>query len=237
MRDTSMKTTILQSLRVYLAMTLLLGFAYPFAVWGVGQVAFREKANGSLLRMKEGVSRVAAGDKAPGAPADASGSSSAVPVAADSSIVGSALLGQSFHSKNLFHSRPSAAGEAGYDPTASGGTNLGPTSKKLADAIAAEIARARAENPAAGTSPVPADLVTSSASGLDPDISPENALWQVPRVASETGLPVTELRSLVDRRTEPRFLGVFGEPRVNVLELNLDLLERLGRPASTTVRR
>jgi K+-transporting ATPase ATPase C chain len=204
-----MKDHLIASVRIYLVLTLLLGVAYPAAVWAIGRMAFREAADGSLLRMKEG----AGGDR----------------------VVGSALLGQSFHSKKLFHGRPSAAGDSGYDPTASGGTNLGPTSKKLADAISAEVARARAENPDAGLSPVPADLVTSSASGLDPHVSPENARWQVPRVAKETGLAESELLALVEKQTEPRFLGVFGEPRVNVLQLNLELLERLGRPTSTTV--
>ncbi len=235
MRETSMKQHLIASIRVYLVLTVLLGFAYPFVVWGMGQVAFREKANGSLLRMKEGVGRVPAPEPAAGAPAGVSTSSVAVP-AADSSIVGSALLGQSFHSKNLFHSRPSAAGDSGYDPTASGGTNLGPTSKKLADSIRAAVATARVENPGEGGG-VPADLVTSSASGLDPDISPESARWQVPRIAKETGLPEAELLALVDRHTEGRFLGIFGEPRVNVLEINLDLLERLGRPVSALAGR
>ncbi len=219
-----MKTAILQSVRVYLVMTLLLGFAYPFAVWGVGQVAFREKAEGSFLRMKESGGGAHELQAAPVAGAAATGSSAAG--APRDRIVGSALLGQSFHSKNLFHSRPSAAGDAGYDPTASGGTNLGPTSKKLADSIRAAVAAARAENPAAGDAPVPADLVTSSASGLDPHLSPEAARWQVPRVARETGLAEADLYALVDARTAPRFLGVFGEPRVNVLRLNLDLLAR-----------
>ena len=206
-----MRQHLLASIRVYLVLTLLLGFAYPLAVWGVGRLAFRDAADGSFLRMKEG-----------GAESDR--------------IAGSALLGQAFHSKNLFHSRPSAAGEAGYDPTASGGTNLGPTSKKLADSVAAAVAAARAENPGQPGA-VPADLVTSSASGLDPHISPENALWQVPRVVRETGLSEAELRSLVGRHTEGRFLGIFGEPRVNVLRINMDLVQRLGNPASLSVSR
>jgi len=222
MRETSMKTTILQSVRVTLVLTFLLGFAYPALVWGVGQVAFREKANGSLLRMKESGSGGAA-HELQAAPAAGAAATADAP---SDRIVGSALLGQSFHSKNLFHGRPSAAGEAGYDPTASGGTNLGPTSKKLADAVAAEIARARAENPAAGNSPVPADLVTSSASGLDPHLSPDAARWQVPRVSKATGIAERDLFALVEKRTEGRFLGVFGEPRVNVLLLNRDLLAR-----------
>jgi K+-transporting ATPase ATPase C chain len=139
--------------------------------------------------------------------------------------VGSALIGQKFLSTHLFHSRPSAAGEAGYDPTASGGTNLGPTSKKLADSIRAAVAAAHEENPGAD-SPVPADLVTSSASGLDPHLSSDAVRWQVPRVSKATEIPERELLALVEKRTEPRFLGVFGEPRVNVLLLNRDLLAR-----------
>jgi K+-transporting ATPase ATPase C chain len=145
-------------------------------------------------------------------------------------IVGSALLGQSFHSKNLFHSRPSAAGDAGYDATASGATNLGPTSKKLVDAVGAAVAAARAENPASSGSPVPADAVTSSGSGLDPHISPAFAFWQVPRVARETGLAASELEKMIAARTEGRFLGLWGSPRVNVLRLNLDLVARGAAP-------
>ena len=209
MKDTPMKEHIVASIRVYLVLTLLLGVAYPLVVFGIGQAAFREKANGSFLRMKERES-----DR----------------------IVGSALIGQNFHSQNLFHPRPSAAGDAGYDPTASGGTNLGPTSKKLADSVRDAVAAARAENPGVGGD-VPADLVTSSASGLDPHISPENARWQVPRVAKAAGIPESELIAMIERRTEGRFLGVFGEPRVNVLRLNMDLLERLERPVSVSVSR
>ena len=208
-----MKDHVIASIRVYLVLTLLLGFAYPFAVWGLGRIAFRDKANGSLLRMKE---------SGAGASSDR--------------IVGSSLLGQSFHSKNLFHSRPSAAGDAGYDPTASGGTNLGPTSKKLADSVATAVASARGVNPGA-TGGVQGDAVPSTAAGLDQHISPENALWQIPRVAKESGIPEADLRALVERRTERRFLGVFGEPRVNVLLLNRDLLERLGQPATVSVSR
>ncbi len=195
-----MKKQILASVRVYLAFTLLLGFAYPAVVWVVGRIAFREEADGSFLRRK-------VGDR-------------------PERVVGSSLIGQSFSSKNLFHGRPSAAGDKGYDPTASGGTNLGPTSKKLADAIREAVARARDGNPG-GSGGVPADGVTSSASGLDPHISPENARWQVPRVAAATGIFPGDLEAMVAARTEARFLGLFGEPRVNVLLLNLDLLSRI----------
>ena len=137
----------------------------------------------------------------------------------DGKIVGSRIIGQAFTSPGYFHSRPSAAG-AGYDAANSGGTNLGPTNKKLIDAVTAAVEAAKKDNP---TSPVPVDLVTSSASGLDPHISPAAALFQVRRVARERGMSEEDLRRLVDARTEGRQLGIFGEPVVNVLELNLAL--------------
>jgi len=142
-------------------------------------------------------------------------------------IVGSRIIGQAFSAPGYFRSRPSAAG-AGYDAANSGGTNLGPTNKKLIDAVKAAVDLAKTENPA---SPVPVDLVTSSASGLDPHISPAAALFQVPRVARARGMSEDELRRLVVARTEGRQLGFLGEPVVNVLELNLALddLRRLKR--------
>jgi K+-transporting ATPase ATPase C chain len=127
---------------------------------------------------------------------------------------GSELIGQSFAADRFFHSRPSAAGDKGYDGTASSGTNLGPTSKKLRDAVAAAVKAYDAHTN------VPADAVTSSGSGLDPHISPANAYAQAPRVARANKLTVGQVRGLIDRHTEGRFLGIFGEPRVNVLLLN-----------------
>jgi potassium-transporting ATPase KdpC subunit len=137
----------------------------------------------------------------------------------DGRLVGSRLIGQAFSSPGYFRSRPSAAG-TGYDATSSGGTNLGPTNKKLVDAVTAAVAEARKENPGAA---VPIDLVTSSASGLDPHISPAAAEFQVPRVARERGVPEAEVRRLVEAHTAGRQLGFFGEAGVNVLELNLAL--------------
>lgn len=138
----------------------------------------------------------------------------------DGSLVGSRLIGQPFSGPGYFHSRPSAAGSAGYDATSSQGSNLGPTNEKLFARINADVAMLRQENP--GT-PIPADLVTTSASGLDPDISPAAAEFQIPRVARQRGLPETAVRRIVQSHTRPRQFGVLGEPRVNVLELNLEL--------------
>lgn len=137
-------------------------------------------------------------------------------------IVGSEIIGQGFADPGYFHGRPSAAGN-GYDPTSSGGSNLGPTNKKLIDGLKTAVDAARKENP---NDPVPIDLVTTSASGFDPHISPDNAMFQVPRVAKARGISETELRAFVESRIEPRQLGFLGEPRVNVLLLNLALDER-----------
>ena len=134
-------------------------------------------------------------------------------------VVGSAIIGQGFSSAGYFHSRPSAAGN-GWDAANSGGSNLGPTNQKLLDRVKADVATAQADNP--GT-PVPIDLVTTSASGFDPDITPASADFQLPRVAKARGTTVEQLRTLVAKHTESRQLGFLGESRVNVLELNLDL--------------
>jgi K+-transporting ATPase ATPase C chain len=178
--------------------TLLLGVAYPLAVTGLAQVLFRDKANGQLLER-------------------------------GGTVVGSRIIGQAFSSPGYFRSRPSAAG-TGYDAANSAGTNLGPTNKKLVDAVKAASDAARKENPdGAGCEvrgaacAVPVDLVTSSASGLDPHISPAAAAFQVPRVARERGMPEADVRRMVDAHSEGRQLGFLGEPVVNVLELNLAL--------------
>ena len=196
-----MRDNILGSIRLFLALTVLLGVVYPLVVWGIGRVAFREKTDGSLLRKEEGK--------------------------ADSPVVGSSLIGQSFVMPGHFHGRPSAAGN-GYDPTSSSGTNFGPTSKKLADSVTDAVNGVRADEGVTG--PVPADAVTSSASGLDPHISPEYARLQVARVSRETRIPAADLEALVVRNTDGRFLGLYGESRVNVLALNMAIDGKLGHP-------
>ena len=140
-------------------------------------------------------------------------------IEANGKIVGSRILGQAFSSPGYFHSRPSAAGN-GYDATASNGSQYGPTNQKLIDRVKSDVAAAQADNP--GT-PIPIDLVTASGSGLDPEISPASAAFQVSRVARARGLSESQLREIVAEHTERRQWGFLGEPRVNVLELNLDL--------------
>jgi potassium-transporting ATPase KdpC subunit len=188
---------LIQHLRSAMLMTVvlavLLGIAYPLALTGISQVLFPSQANGSLVRDAQG------------------------------NVIGSAILAQNFTQPQYFHPRPSAAGSDGYDPTSSGGSNLGPTNQKLIDAVKDRTDAYRAENGLAADVPVPVDAVTDSASGLDPEISPANALIQATRVAQARGMPEDQVRGLVQQNTAGRMLGVLGEPRVNVLELNLAL--------------
>jgi potassium-transporting ATPase KdpC subunit len=137
----------------------------------------------------------------------------------DGKVVGSKIIGQAFTGPGYFHSRPSAAG-TGYDPTASGGSYLGPTNKNLIERVKGDVQKLQEENP---TAPIPVDMVTTSGSGLDPDISPAAAEFQIPRIARSRGVKEEVVRALVQRHTKGRDLGFLGEPRVNVLELNLDL--------------
>ncbi|KQS10035.1 potassium-transporting ATPase subunit KdpC [Curtobacterium sp. MCLR17_007] len=182
------------AVRLMVLATVVLGIAYPLAVWGVGQAAFHDQANGSI-------------------------------VSQDGKPVGSSLIGQSFtggQADRWFQSRPSAAGEDGYDANASSGSNLGPSNPDLTKAVEArKAAVAKADGVSAAD--VPADAVTASGSGLDPDISPAYARLQISRVASARGLSESVVRKLVDEHTEARQLGVLGDPAVNVLELNLAL--------------
>ena len=173
--------------------TVLLGLIYPLVVTGLAQVIFPEQANGQLIRHSDGT------------------------------IIGSRIIGQPFVGPGYFHSRPSAAGSVGYDAGASSGSNLGPTSQKLKDRVAADISRVQAENPG---KPIPIDLVTTSASGLDPHISPAAAEFQIPRVARERAINEEALRQIVAANTEGRQFGFLGEPRVNLLEVNLELDSR-----------
>jgi K+-transporting ATPase ATPase C chain len=189
------------SLRVTVLTLVLTGLLYPLAVTGVARVAFPRRAGGSIVL-------------------DGSGRP-----------VGSELLAQGFSSPAYFQPRPSAAGERGFDPMASGGSNLGPTSAKLRSRAAADLARLRAENPSA-PGPVPSELVTASGSGLDPHLSPAGALWQVPRVASARGVAAARIRAIVEDSIEGRDLGLLGDPRVNVLLLNLSLDRQFGRPVA-----
>jgi potassium-transporting ATPase KdpC subunit len=185
---------------VLVALTLITGLVYPLAMTGIAQVIFPYQANGSMIER-------------------------------DGKVVGSELIGQNFTSDKYFHGRPSATTAtdpndptktipAPYNAVSSGGSNLAPSNKALIDRVKDDIAKLQKENP---NTPVPIDLVTTSASGLDPEISPEAALFQVPRIAKARNLPEDRVRQLVEDHTEGRLLGLLGEPRVNVLELNLAL--------------
>jgi K+-transporting ATPase ATPase C chain len=185
---------------ILLLLTLITGLAYPLAMTEIANAIFPRQAQGSLIER-------------------------------DGKVIGSALIGQEFRSDKYFHGRPSATTApdpadstktvpAPYNAANSGASNLGPTSKALNDRIKEDVDKLKAENP---SSPVPIDLVTTSASGLDPDISPEGALFQVPRVAKARNMPEDRVRQLVAENTSGRLIGLFGEPRVNVLALNLAL--------------
>lgn len=185
---------------VLVLLTVITGLAYPLAMTGIAGVIFPRQAQGSLIEK-------------------------------DGKVIGSALIGQAFADDKYFHGRPSATTApdpadstktvgAPYNAANSMGSNLGPTSKALADRLKEDVDKLKAENPSAA---VPVDLVTTTGSGLDPDISPEAARFQVPRVAKARALPPERVRALVDAQIEGRTLGLLGEPRVNVLKLNLAL--------------
>jgi K+-transporting ATPase ATPase C chain len=188
---------MLTAIRTTVVTLVLTGLLYPLAMTALAQGLFHRQAEGSLVTDGDG------------------------------KVLGSALLAQPFSAPGYFHPRPSAAGDAGYDPMNSGGSNLGPTSKKLRDRAALDAEKLRRENPEA-PGPVPAELVTTSGSGLDPHLSPEAAAWQAPRIARARSISLDRVLSLLEEHTEGRDLGVLGEPRVNVLALNMALDRRFG---------
>ncbi len=148
-------------------------------------------------------------------------------------VIGSELIAQGFANRAYFQPRPSAAGDKGYDAANSSGSNLGPTSKKLQDRIKEDVKRLKAENPDA-TGPIPGELVTTSGSGLDPHISPQGALWQIPRIAKARGVAPERIKTVVEGNIEDRTFGLLGEPRVNVLLVNLALDRQFGKPIAGT---
>jgi len=186
-------TEIRAALMVTLLFAVVCCGVYPLAVYGISQALFRDKANGSLIVDKDGT------------------------------IHGSRLLAQQFTGEKYFQSRPSAAGANGYDPTSSSGSNLGPTSQKLNDAISQRLAGYRTQNSLATNAAVPADAVTASGSGLDPHIGLRNAELQTPRVAKVRGLSEDKVRELIRANTDRASFDILGEPGVNVLTLNLAL--------------
>jgi potassium-transporting ATPase KdpC subunit len=191
-----MKKNLITAVLMTIATTVLLGILYPLLVTGLAQLIFPKQANGQLIRGKDDV------------------------------VVGSRLIGQPFSGPGYFHSRPSAAGAAGYDASASGGSNLGPTNAQLITRVNGDVAKLQVENPGV---PIPVDLVTTSGSGLDPDITPAAAEFQIRRVAAERKISEVDVARLVQENSENRQWGFLGEPRVNVLELNLALDARYGR--------
>ncbi len=194
-----MRKTAFTALRVTLFTLIVTGLLYPLIATGLAQALFRNPANGSLVQDDRG------------------------------RTVGSELIAQPFSDAAYFQPRPSAAGDKGYDPTSSSGSNYGVTSQKLHDRVANDVDRLHKENPEAHD-PVPAELVTASGSGLDPHLSPEAALWQVPRIARARQVAPERVRSIVETNIEGRDWGLFGEKRVNVLLLNIALDRQFGAP-------
>jgi potassium-transporting ATPase KdpC subunit len=184
---------MLTSVRATLVFTVILCGAFPLVIFGAAQLFFPRQANGSLIESK------------------------------DRQILGSELLGQNFSGAKYFHPRPSAAGANGYDAISSSGSNLGPTSQKLIDAVKQRVETYRAENGMATDALVPGDAVTASGSGLDPHISVKNAELQAPRVARERKLSLEAVRAAMTKATDGRSLGLLGEPGINVLKLNIAL--------------